>query len=432
MPHPGFPERVDKAPLSAAQRGELAQKIKLKEQYQAMQKGDVARRLDVANHVGRATRASGVVHVGGPHGLHPAPYHHLYGHISPVYHHSCFEFRYCGPAYYSSVCWYPHWGPWIDWSWYYHCHPVWDPRPVWCRPVVYVPAPVWVYYEVPVWTPLPAVPSGTWVDVEPVVVPREQFDLQLLAVRFVDPGHPEEKLGPRYRVWFRNNSAKPITRPFNVTVVASGDETLRAGLPQAGVRAASIEAGETQAVDIRLPIEVAQLGRGANGQPAPFRDLHVLVDANREVTDANRANNGSRVAQAEILPVDPAAFQVDPAKAEMGGEVVLAGEGLGPEPGKVILHAGGLEMEAEILGWYDLGVRLTLPKMPLTAATDAELVVVRGDGAAANPVQIRLTPPRGGRPAALARPILEPPPPAAPEPVPPPTVPAPEVEPPTF
>ena len=43
----------------------------------------------------------------------------------------------------------------------------------------------------------------------------------------------------------------------------------------------SIEAGDTQSVDIRLPIEVSAMWRDAEGKPAPFQVLHVLVDANR-------------------------------------------------------------------------------------------------------------------------------------------------------
>ena len=47
--------------------------------------------------------------------------------------------------------------------------------------------------------------------------------LQLLAVRFVDPGHPEEKTGPRYRVWFRNNSDLAIDKPFDVKNVYTNE-----------------------------------------------------------------------------------------------------------------------------------------------------------------------------------------------------------------
>jgi hypothetical protein len=240
---------------------------------------------------------------------------------------------------------------------------------------------------------LPAVHCGTWVDVEPVVIEPRRLDLQLLAVRFVDPGHPEEKLGPRYRVWFRNNGKEPIERPFDVLLIAANDENLVAALPQSGVRVPQIEAGQTQSVDIRLPAEVFQMGRNEKGGPAPFGVLHVLVDANREVPEQFEANNGTRIDQADILPVDPAAFELKPVRAAAGSEVLLAGEGFGPEPGKVLIHLGGIEMEGVILGWYDLGVRLELPKLPLAGPTEAELIVIRGDGAAANPLKLTITPP---------------------------------------
>ena len=425
-----FVERAQRGELDKVAKGDVAQKVRLNEQYRLMQQGDVARRMGIA----RAHDAKKITHVtnlgrGGyyhpPHHVRPSHFVY-YGWVSPFYPRYCFDFRYCGPSYFASFCWYPRWSPWVDWSWHYHCRPLWDPRPFWCRPIVYVPATTWVYYDVPVWQPLPVVASGTWVDVQKVVVPPQQFDLQMLAVRFVDPGHPEEKLGPRYRVWFRNNSDQAISRPFNVTLLASADGQLAANLPQAGARVASIGAGETLSVDVRLPFEVSQMGRGADGKPAPFVTLHVLVDANREVNDVNRPNNGVAIAQAEILPVDPVAFEVEPSAVAAGGEVILAGEGLGPEPGKVLVHLGGLEMEAEIVGWYDLGVRLNFPKMPLTSPTQAELIVVRGDGAATNPIQITVNPPGAGQPEGV------PPPAAVPPPPPPPSLPAPKLEPPKL
>ena len=105
-----------------------------------------------------------------------------------------------------------------------------------------------------------------------------------------------------------------------------------------------------------------------------------------------RINNGARLIPAEILPVDPAAFEVEPAAAKPGQELVLAGEGFGPEPGQVLIHFGQQELQGEILGWYDLGVRWTLPKAAILAPTEAEVIVIRGDGAAANPLKIAINP----------------------------------------
>ena len=193
------------------------------------------------------------------------PYLH-HGPVSPFYTKSCFKFVYFGPSFFAGACWYPSWNPWVSWSWNYHCHPIWDPRPIWCRPVIYDPYYNWVYWQTPIWVTLPVVQSGTWVDVERPIIPEAQFDLQLLAVRFVDPGHPEEKIGPRYRVWFRNNSNQPIEKPFNVMAFAANDDKLTADLPRSGVRVQSIAAGDTQSVDVRLPIDVATMGARCRGQ----------------------------------------------------------------------------------------------------------------------------------------------------------------------
>ena len=112
------------------------------------------------------------------------------------------------PYFYADFCWYPRWSPWVDWCWHHHYHPLLGPAAdlvpagglhrsrrrgsimsrrsgSLCRRSL--AARGWTCRRWP-WSPA-------------------QFDLQLLAVRFVDPGHPDQKLGPRYRVWFRNNSA---------------------------------------------------------------------------------------------------------------------------------------------------------------------------------------------------------------------------------
>jgi hypothetical protein len=404
---PKFTDRYKAGHLDRMTAGAVARDVKLADQYRMYDKGDVARRLKLiqtptpvpmplSQRHPPGQRPDGLVagdrHDGPHHPSKPAWHHAHRGPVSPLYMKDCFSHRYHGPWYLAGACWYPHWNPWVSWSWGYRCHPLFDPRPVWCRPVFYDPCPRWIWWQVPVWTPLPVVVCGTWVDVDPVLVgPR--FDLQMLAVRFVDPGHPEEKLGPRYRVWFRNNSTEPIAQPFNVALLASSGGNLAADVPQAGVRVQAIEAGDTQSVDVRLPMEVYQMGRDANGSPAAFTTLHVLIDANREVAEVSENNNGSAIATQEILPVDPAAFGVDPREVRAGDEVQLAGEGFGPEPGRVLIHAGGIEMEGEIRGWYDLGVKVAVPKLPLAGAAQAELVVIRGDGAASNPIPITIQPP---------------------------------------
>jgi hypothetical protein len=380
-----FQTRLAAGQLAPVTRGAGAQRLKLADQYKLAAQGDVARRMELEHHVPNV-RAD--VHLNNV--IHHENFYS--GHVGPTYVKDAFEYHYYGPHYFAGVCWYPHWNPWVDWSWHYNCYPVYDPRPVWCRPVVYDPCPAWAYYPVPVWAPLPAVACGTWVDARPILVAANDYNLQLLAVRFVDPGHPEEKLGPRFRVWYRNNSPQPIMRPFNVTLLAGLDRNLVAGLPQAGVRVISINGGDTQSVDVRMPWEVVAMGRDYNGNPVPFSTLHVLVDANREIPQSNRSTNGTVLPVAEVLPVDPASFELEPLAARSGSEVLLAGEGFGPEAGQALVHVAGQEVQGEILGWYDLGVRMRVPNMIVAAPVPADVVVVRGDGAAANPLRLTLVP----------------------------------------
>jgi hypothetical protein len=371
--------------LDALVRAPNAQHLKLADQYKLAQQGDVARRMGPQKFIVNRVNVTNVYNVN-----HIAFHHedHYHGFVSPAYVHSSFEYRYWGPSFFVGVTYYPTWNPWVAWSWGYHCHPIWDPRPIWCRPIFYDPCPVWVYYSPGVWTPLPEAACGTWVDVKPVVVAPTDYNLQLLAVRFVDPGHPEERQGPRYRVWFRNNSALPVTQAFNVVLLASADGRLAPGLPQTGVRVTAIEAGDTQSVDLRLPFDVYSMARDPAGRASPYSTVHVLVDAQREIPESVRTNNGATIPVTSVLPVDPAAFELDPATASPGSEVLIAGEGFGPEAGRVIVHANGLEYDGEILGWYDMGVRAKLPNV--AGAASADVIIVRGDGAAANPLKVTL------------------------------------------
>jgi hypothetical protein len=230
------------------------------------------------------------------------------------------------------------------------------------------------------------------VDVPSVVVAPQQYDLQLLAVRFVDGGHPEQRIGPRYRVWFRNSSQQDLTTGFNVSIIAAQDDRLNDQLPQAGVRVEVIAAGETQAVDLRLPWEAYELSRDAAGNAMPFDKLHVIVDSHGEINEVSAANNGAIVERGDILPVDPAAFSTDVDAVSAGQAVSIAGEGFGPEPGQVLLYVKGLELQPQIQGWYDLGVRVEIPALPLAEPTEARLVVVRRDSAASNPLELTLAP----------------------------------------
>lgn len=375
--HQHFQDRLKAGRLDSILRGKTAGRIDLPRQYRHHHTGDVTRHLGLHHHL-------------RDHGAWRREHH--FGRVSHNYVNLHFGHSYCGPHWYPRRVWWPHWTDWVRWCWWDYCHPLYDPRPHYCRPIVYHSCSPIVVYDYPTWEPLYAASCGTWVDVPEVVVAPQRNDLQLLAVRFVDAGHPEEQVGPRFRVWVRNNSPQDISTPFNVSVIAANGDRLSEGLPQAGLRFESIRTGETQSVDLRLPWDVYDMNRDAEGRPAPFAQLHAIVDSHGEIAETSESNNGIVLKREEILPVDPAAFSTDVDTATVGGMASIAGEGFGPEPGQVLVYAQGLELEAEIHGWYDLGVRIKIPDLPLAQATEAEVVVVRGDSTASNPLKLTLAP----------------------------------------
>lgn len=353
----------------------VGQQLNMDRQFQLQRHGDLTRQMNFS---------ANVINAGGWQRRH-------HGAVAAAFTAGSFSVWYAGGGCYPTHCWYPRWSPWVSWCWWDTCLPFYDPRPAYCRPIVYQPCQPWVYYQYPTWQPLPVVACGTWVDVQPVTVVAGQ-DVQMLAVRFVDNGHPEQNLGPRYRVWIRNNSQIQITTPFSVLALASNDLTPTADLPQAGVVIPTMDIGEVKPIDIRLPLQANRLGQTPEGHRVPFNYLHILVDSHQQIGETDESNNGAVVARTEILPVDPAAFSTDLTAASPGATLTIAGEGFGPEPGRVLVSVNGQQTEALIQGWYDLGIRFTVPNYTLTGTVDADILVVRGDGAISNPLDLDLAP----------------------------------------
>ncbi len=358
------------------QQSNVGQRLALKQQFELQRQGDLSRRMNLSNNL---------LNAGG------WAQHRHHGVIAAGFTSSAFSVWYAGGGCYPTHAWCPAWSPWVDWSYWGTCPILYDPRPYYCIPIVYDPCVPWVYYDYPVWSPLPVVSCGTWIDVSPVVVTAGQ-DVQLLAVRFVDNGHSEQNLGSRYRVWVRNNSPVQILAPFSVQLLASNELTPTVELPQSGIVIPSMDIGETQVLDIRLPLAANRLGTTPEGHRVPFTYLHVLVDSHQQLPETFEDNNGSVLARKDILPVDPAAFSTDLTASTPEGLLTVAGEGFGPEPGQVIVSVYGQQVQAEIHGWYDLGIRFEVPNFELTQPVDAEVLVVRGDSAVSNPLTVRLAP----------------------------------------
>lgn len=371
---PTTAERLKSGQLDHFVNTQLGRQMELKRQFELHQHGDVARQLRLGDRL---------LERGGWN-------HRISGLIDPHYTQHAFGHYYAGPGFYRQRCWYPNWAPWVNWSWNFG-GPFYDPRPFLCQPYSYSPCGPWAGWYYPSWASLPYGGCGTWVDVPPTFV-AQGIDVQLLAVRFVDSGHPERNLGPRYRVWFQNNSNVPIEHPFDVLLIASNDRNPGVGFPDAGVRVTGIDARQIQAVDIRLPYEADVLGHDAQGRSIPFRFLHAIVDARREIDDGYRANNGAVLDRLEIMPVDPAVFSAVLEDSAGAALIDIAGEGFGPEPGQVVVRIGGKQVTPEITGWYDLGIQVRLPSGTAAELDATEILVIRGDNAASNPLSLTRLP----------------------------------------
>ena len=358
------------------QQSNAGQKLGLRQQFELQRQGDLSRRMNLGTNL---------INAGG------WAQHRQHGLIAAGFTSAAFSVWYAGGGCYPAHAWCPTWSPWVDWCWWDTCPVFYDPRPYSCIPYFYGPCVPWVYYDYPVWHTLPLVSCGTWIDVSPVIVTAGQ-DLQLLAVRFVDNGHPEQNLGSRYRVWVRNNSPVQIVTPFSVLLLASNELNPTVELPQTGVVVPSMDIGETQVLDIRLPLAANRLGVTPEGYRVPFTYLHALVDSHQQIPETFEDNNGAVLLRTDILPVDPAAFSTDLTAAAPESLLTIAGEGFGPEPGQVIVSVYGQQVQAEIHGWYDLGIQFAVPNFELTQPVDAEILVVRGDKAVSNPLTVRLAP----------------------------------------
>jgi hypothetical protein len=164
-------------------------------------------------------------------------------------------------------------------------------------PIVILPAPVTVVSKTIV------VAGG------PAAVARP-IDLELVGLQLVDEGSVEEQIGPRYRIWTHNNGSTAIHTEFKVAILAADGDQPKPESPQVAGRVSAIEAGQTLAIELRLPVTANELGRDAQGNPVAFSKLFVWIDSLREIKESNENNNATLMARGEIPLANP-----PPAKA---------------------------------------------------------------------------------------------------------------------
>ena len=216
--------------------------------------------------------------------------------------------------------------------------------------------------------------------------------MQLIDLRFVDPGNPIEKVGPRFRIFFRNSSPA-ISLPFDMVLAGGIDRQLKAGLPQAVERVSALQPGQTIGVDVRLPIEAMAMAYPGEDRPAPFSMLFVLIAGQQDLLGGARMKTLAVVPRIGIQSVELAIIKPANPVAPAGATITLRGEGFGLQTGQVGLILPGLKLVAQVVNWGPLGIQVKLPELALAAPTAGKLLVLRTDGAKAV-LELQIVPPQ--------------------------------------
>jgi hypothetical protein len=152
--------------------------------------------------------------------------------------------------------------------------------------------------------PAPVVVVTKTVVVGKPVGVAKAIDLELVGLQLVDNGDIAEQIGPRYRVWVRNNGSTAVHTEFKIAILAADGEQPKPESPNVTGRVSSIEAGQTIAIDLRLPLAALVMSRDTHGNPAPFSKLFVWIDSAQEIKESSETNNATMMARGEIPLVD--------------------------------------------------------------------------------------------------------------------------------
>jgi len=127
------------------------------------------------------------------------------------------------------------------------------------------------------------------------------IDLELVEVRQLDRGDASQQLGPAYRLTIRNRTGLAVSQPFNVALGGALGRELTEDSAISVIRVNRLEAGQTLAVDMRLPLKAFNLGVNADGRAVTFNWLIGVVDSHQEVEQTDRDNDYQQLDRNQIV-----------------------------------------------------------------------------------------------------------------------------------
>jgi hypothetical protein len=160
------------------------------------------------------------------------------------------------------------------------------------------------YTETIVTTSSPAAePAAASIDLGEVKnAAAPSLDIELVDVRLVDAGSMEHGVGPRFRLFCRNNGTLEAPK-FHVTVMADLGSTLTEKAHQVTVESVGIKPGKTQTVDIQMPLEILKMTSSKDRWARPFDLLGAMLDSDESLTETNEKNNTLVLARDSIKPL---------------------------------------------------------------------------------------------------------------------------------
>jgi hypothetical protein len=128
------------------------------------------------------------------------------------------------------------------------------------------------------------------------------IDLELVDIRLVDAGSLSDGVGPRFRLFCRNNGTLEAPK-FHVSVMANLGSALSEKAYLVTVESVGIKPGKTQTVDVQMPPEILKMKGSQDHWPRPFDLLGAMLDSDESLTETNEKNNTLVLTRDSIKPV---------------------------------------------------------------------------------------------------------------------------------
>ncbi len=141
----------------------------------------------------------------------------------------------------------------------------------------------------------------------------DSMDIELTEVRLVAAGNVEQKVGPRFRLYCRNNGSVEAPK-FHVSVLVDVGKELTETAHMVTIESVGMMPGKSQTIDVQLPVEVLKMTTENDPWARPFETFAAIIDSDDSLTETNEDNNVLLLARDAIKSVKTASTKRPAAK----------------------------------------------------------------------------------------------------------------------